>query len=59
MYGFRSCHSFEAQLLLTTNDFAGAIDNKLQVDIDFSKAFDKVVHAIARLIHNLDFMVHG
>ena len=29
-YGFRSCHSYEAQLLLTTNDLAAAIDNKLQ-----------------------------
>ena len=46
-HGFRSKHSCEAQLFLTTNDLAKAIDNKAQVDmaiLDFSKAFDKVAH---------------
>ena len=55
-YGFRSHHSCEAQLLLTTNDLANAIDNKLQTDmaiLDFSKAFDKVAHT--RLINKLEF----
>ena len=49
-------HSCEAQLFLTTNDLAKAIDNKAQVDmaiLDFSKAFDKVAHN--RLKHKLDF----
>ena len=57
-HGFRSKHSCEAQLFLTTNDLAKAIDDKVQVDmaiLDFSKAFDKVSHNT--LIHKLDF--HG
>ena len=44
-HGFRSKHSCEAQLFLTTNDLAKEIDNKAQVDmaiLEFSKAFDKV-----------------
>ena len=47
-YGFRSKRSCEAQLILTIDDFARAIDNKFQVDVailDFAKAFDKVAHA--------------
>ena len=55
-HGFRSQHSCEAQLFLTTNDLAKAIDDKVQVDmaiLDFSKAFDKVAHN--RLKHKLDF----
>ena len=55
-HGFRSKHSCEAQLFLTTNDLAKAIDNKAQVDmaiLDFSKAFDKVAHT--RLKHKLDY----
>ena len=43
-YGFRSMQSCEAQLFLTIDDFARAVD-KLQVDaaiLDFAKAFDKV-----------------
>ncbi|MCY3928347.1 MAG: reverse transcriptase family protein [Acidobacteria bacterium] len=55
-HGFRSKHSCEAQLFLTTNDLARAIDDKIQTDmaiLDFSKAFDKVAHV--RLKHKLDF----
>ena len=46
-YGFRSNRSSEAQLFLTIDDLARAVDNKLQVDVailDFGKAFDKVAH---------------
>ena len=46
-FGFRTGHSCEFQLLLTIDDFACALNNKLQVDIgilDLSKAFDKVPH---------------
>ena len=55
-YGFRSRHPCEAQLFLTTNDLAKAIDNKAQVDmaiLDFSNTFDKVAHT--RLKLKLDF----
>ena len=47
-FGFREHHSCESQLLVTVNDIAKAINNKVQVDLavlDFSKAFDKVAHA--------------
>ena len=53
-FGFRSKHSCETQLLLTTTDLAKAIDKNLQTDVgilDFSKAFDKVSHN--RLLHKL------
>ena len=43
-HGFRSKHSCEAQLFLTTNDLATAIDNKAQVGmaiLDFSKLLIK------------------
>jgi len=46
-FGFRARHSCESQPLLTIDDFARALNNRLQVDIrilDFSKAFDKVPH---------------
>ena len=46
-FGFRTGHSCASQLLLTINDFAHALKNKLQVDIgilDLSKGFDKVPH---------------
>ena len=52
-FGFRSKHSCETQLLITT-DLAKAIDKNLQTDVgilDFSKAFDKVSHN--RLLHKL------
>ena len=46
-FGFRQKHSCETQLLLTIDDFARALDNNNQVDVeilDMSKAFDKVPH---------------
>ena len=49
-HGFRSKHSTESQLIITTQDLAGkaqSLNNKLQVDmiiLDFSKAFDTVPH---------------
>ena len=51
-FGFRAEHSFESQLLVTINDFAYALNNKLHVDVgilDFSKAFEQVPHT--RLIY--------
>ena len=42
-HGFRSKHSTESQLIITTHDLAQSLNNKLQVDMiimDFSKAFD-------------------
>ena len=46
-HGFRSKHSRESQLIITTHDLAQSVNNKLQVDmliLDFSKAFDTVPH---------------
>ena len=46
-HGFRSKHSCETQLLITTHDIASIHDESLQCDIgvlDFSKAFDTVPH---------------
>ena len=54
-FGFRTKHSCESQLLIVTDDFAKALNNKLQIDIailDLSKAFDKVPHM--RLLSKLD-----
>ena len=31
-YGFRSNHSYEAQLFLTIDDFTRVVENKLQTD---------------------------
>ena len=49
-------HSCESQLLIITDDFANALNNKQQIDIgilDLSKAFYRVPHT--RLLHKLDF----
>ena len=67
-HGFRSKHSTESQLIITTPDLAQSLNNKLQVDMiimDFSKAFDTVPHnrllnklnryGIRNKTHNLDF----
>jgi len=56
-FAFRSHHSCESQLLITTDDFAKAthINNRQQIDIgilDFAKAFDKVSRL--RLLHKLE-----
>ena len=55
-HGFRSKHSCETQLLITTHDISSLHDNNTQVDIgilDFSKAFDVVPHQ--RLLNKLSF----
>ena len=54
-HGFRSKHSTESQLTITTQDLAKSLNNKFQVDmiiLDFSKAFDTVPHN--RLLNKLD-----
>ena len=54
-HGFRSGHSCESQLLITTHDIIQNIDKKIQTDViilDFSKAFDTVPHS--RLLAKLD-----
>ena len=46
-HGFRSKHSTESQLILTTHDLAKSLNSKSQVDMiimDLSKAFDVVPH---------------
>ena len=53
-HGFRTKHSCESQLLLTTHDLLHSLDNNTQTDIiimDFSKAFDTVPHN--RLLYKL------
>ena len=55
-FGFRTSRSCESQLLLIIDDFARALNNKLQVDIgilDLSKAFNKVPHI--KLLKQLEF----
>ena len=55
-HGFRAKHSCEAQLTITTQDLASALNRHRQVDmvvLDFSKAFDKVQHQ--RLLHKLRY----
>ena len=60
-HGFRSQHSCESQLIITIEDLARNIDNKIQTDViilDFQKAFDTVPHQ--RLLQKLDFYgIHG
>ena len=54
-HGFRSKHSRESQLLITTDEFIQNFESKTQTDVvvlDFSKAFDVVPHQ--RLLHKLD-----
>ena len=54
-HGFRSKHSCENQLLITTDEFIQNFEGKTQTDVvvlDFSKAFDVVPHQ--RLLHKLD-----
>ena len=54
-HGFRSKHSCESQLLITTDEFTQNFESKTQTDVvvlDFSKAFDVVPHQ--RLLHKLD-----
>ena len=54
-HGFRSKHSCESQLLITTDKFIQNFESKTQTDVvvlDFSKAFDDVPHQ--RLLHKLD-----
>ena len=46
-HGFRGEHSTESQLIITTQELAQSLNNKLQVDmiiLDFSKTFDTVPH---------------
>ena len=54
-HGFRSKHSCESQLLITTDEFIQNFEGKTQTDVvvlDFRKAFDVVPHQ--RLLHKLD-----
>ena len=54
-HGFRSKHSCESQLLITTDKFIQNFESKTQTDVvvlDFSKAFDVVPHQ--RFLHKLD-----
>ena len=46
-HGFRPGHSCESQLIISVDDWAHAINSRIQVDVailDFSKAFDIVAH---------------
>ena len=55
-FDFRAGHSCKSQLLIVTDDFAKALNNKQEIDIgilDLSKAFDRVLHM--RLLRKLDF----
>ena len=64
-HGFRRKRSCETQLMLTTHDFAQALNRRSQIDVavlDFEKAFDKVAHQrlIRKLYHlNIDYDVVG
>ena len=53
-HGFRSKHSTETQLILTTHDLSKYLNNKSQINMiimDFSKSFDTVPHN--RLLNKL------
>ncbi len=55
-HGFRQQHSTESQLVITMEEFAKALDNNMQTDVqilDFSKAFDTVAHQ--RLLKKIDY----
>ena len=55
LHDFRSKHSCESQLLITTDEFIQNFESKTQTDVvvlDFSKVFDVVHHQ--RLLHKLD-----
>ena len=57
-HAFRSEHSCESQLLLTTEDLVQIYEDKIQTDLivlDFSKAFDVAPHQ--RSLHKLDHYV--
>ncbi len=57
-HGFRSKHSTESQLIITTQDLAQSLNNKLPVHMiikDFSKAFDTVPHN--RILNKLNRFV--
>ena len=54
-HSFRSKHSCESQLLITTDEFIQNFESETQTDVvvlDFSKAFDVVPHQC--LLHKLD-----
>ena len=54
-HGFRSKHSCESQLLITTDEFIKNFEGKTQTDVvvlGFSKAFNVVPHQ--RLLRKLD-----
>ena len=55
-HGFRSKHSCESQLLITTDEFIQNFESKTQTDVvvlNFSKAFDVVPHR--RLLTTMGF----
>ena len=52
-HGFRSKHSCESQLLITTDEFVQNFESKTQTDVivlDFSKAFDVVPHQRQKVV---------
>ena len=60
-HGFRKNRSCETQLVTTIHDIATRLNSGNQVDVlflDFSKAFDKVLHK--RLLYKLNYYsIHG
>jgi len=52
-FGFRSKHSCESQLFTVIDDFAKALNNKLQVDVGMLDLFDKVPHR--RLLAKIEY----